>query len=209
MNRTDPSSISFGRRLAFAEATADAAYSKVKELEKNAPTRSEKQNAQELKRYRKAEKLRASQLLASDASIEELQSLDRSVLTTAHSFLIDERVKQSQFLDVLPPAFVFDEAAQERMRNWAALAPKNPAAVWANNNTVAWATPASHFERWTMNQNTPENKRLKQERTDKELQHGLTQSHDAQMKALAPKPQGSAFGSSSLGRHRSGDLYNS
>lgn len=202
MNRTDPSSLSFGRRLAFAEATADAAYSKVKELEKNAPTRADRQNAQELKRYRKAEKLRASQLLASDASIEELQSLDRSVLTTAHSFLIDERVKQAQFLDVLPPAFVFDEAAQERMRNWAALSPKNPSDVWANNNTVAWATPASHFERWTMNQNSTENKRLRQERNAKELQQGMTQAHDAQMKALVPKPQGKFFGTSALNNNR-------
>ena len=58
-------------------------------------------------------------LAAFDTSLEQLQSVDRSALTTAQAFLLDEQLKAKTHAIATPPAFYFDEAAVERLNNWA------------------------------------------------------------------------------------------
>ena len=86
--RRDPSSLSFGARLHSVEQAAATNAKRVSELEELAQSKQQKQEADAQRKYRRAERRRATSMLpAFDTSLEQLQSVDRSALTTAQAFL--------------------------------------------------------------------------------------------------------------------------
>ena len=134
-HRRDPSSLSFGARLHSVEQAAATNAKRVSELEETAQSKQQKQEADVQRRYRMSERRHATSMLAAfDTSLEQLQSVDRSALTTAQAFLLDEQLKAKTYAMATPPAFYFDEAAVERLNNWGALQPRGMAVTFLQAN---------------------------------------------------------------------------
>ena len=113
--RRDPSSLSFGARFHSVEQAAATNAKRVSELEETAQSKQQKQEADVQRNYRRAERRRATSMLAAfDTSLEQLQLVDRSALTTAQGFLLDEQLKAKTYANAAPPVFYLDEAAVER-----------------------------------------------------------------------------------------------
>ena len=133
--RRDPSSLSFGARLHSVEQAAATNAKRVSELEETAQSKQQKQEADAQRKYRRAERRRATSMLAAfDTSLEQLQSVDRSALTTAQAFLLNEQLKAKAYSNATPPAFSLDEAEVERLNNWCALQPRGMAVTFMQAN---------------------------------------------------------------------------
>ena len=106
--RRDPSSLSFGARLHSVEQAAATNAKRVSELEETAQSKQQKQEADAQRRYRRSERRRATSMLAAfDTSLEQLQSVNRSVLTTAQAFLLDEQLKAKDLCQGHPARLLF------------------------------------------------------------------------------------------------------
>ena len=133
--RRDSSSLSFGARLHSVEQAAATNAKRVSELEETAKSKQQKHEADAQRKYRRAARRRASGLLADyNTSAELLNSIDRSALTTAQAFLLDEELKAKTYAMATPPAFYFDEAVVERLNNWGALQPRGMAVTFLQAN---------------------------------------------------------------------------
>ena len=133
--RRDSSSLSFGARLHSVEQSAATNAKRVSELEETAQSNQQKQEADAQRKYRRSERRRATSMLAAfDTSLEQLQLVDRSALTTVQAFLLDEERNAKTYANAAAPAFHLDEAAFERLNNWCALQPRGMAVTFLQAN---------------------------------------------------------------------------
>jgi AICAR transformylase/IMP cyclohydrolase PurH len=115
--RTDPSSISFGRLLRQTAATVQQQQAEIAELKKGQLSEQEKAQAKQLAAERKQERLRASQMIASyDTTPDDYLSLDQSLLTTAQR----EQIRHNQNAQMsagISPLPILDRDAVQRIQN--------------------------------------------------------------------------------------------
>jgi hypothetical protein len=185
--RLDASSLSFGARVAQLEDQAVVNARRVKELEQNQSTKTEKDLARELQKARRAERQRATGMIASyDTTAEELQSLDTSSLTNAQQHLVGERIKQLAFANAVTQPFSLSFDASRRIENWRKLSAQNPTTNWGKNNTQpGFTTPLSNYERWMQNTNSQGGRESQLNR----LAHEFQMSFNAAKEAHAAKPK--------------------
>jgi len=185
--RIDPSSLSFGARVAGLEEQAVVNARRVKELEANQSTKAEKDLARELQKSRRAERQRATAMIASyETTAEELGTLDTGSLTTAQQQLVTERVKQLAFESAAATPFKLSFDASRRIENWRKLTPQNPTTAWGKNNTQpGFTAPLSNYERWVQNNTGRSGRAAEMDRLAHAAQMSLTAAKDAY--ALKPK----------------------
>lgn len=199
-SRNDPSSLSFGARLASVEKAAATNSKNVAELKDTALDRDQKQEANEQRRYRRGERKRASQLLASyETTMEQLQGVDRSALTTAQAFLLDEQIKAKAYAQS-PAKIHFDQAALQRLQNWRNLPPIDGAQSFLASNGLPQQTqPATAFERWSTRQHSPEGKQAARERERHAIEVDMNRRRYEASQKVDPKKPSQGF---QLGRIR-------
>lgn len=185
--RIDPSSLSFGSRVSQLEDQALVNARRVKELEQNQSTKTEKDLARELQKARRAERQRATGMIASyETTAGELQSLDTSSLTNAQQQLVGERLKQLAFADAVTKPFALSFDASRRIENWRKLTPQNSTVSWGKNNKAPeFAKPLSDYERWKLNNNSQAGRESQLNRLTHEYQMNINaakESHAAKPK---------------------------
>ena len=190
--RTDPSSVSFGRRLQQTETQVRHQSQAIETLQQGQLSSREKQTAKELAADRDTERMRAKQLLAScSASTEDLQSLNQSLLTPA----LREQVRlniTALYSAQAPAAIQFDEAALARINNFRQFTKENPRDVFQQNND-SFTTPANtEYERWLKNQQTPATQRLNAQRQRAEQESSLLMAKQVSSQK-AQRPSGIDF----------------
>lgn len=187
--RLDASSLSFGSRVAQLEEQAVVNARRVKELEQNQSTKTEKDLAKELQKARRAERQRATGMIASyDTTAEELHSLDTSSLTNAQQQLVGERLKQLAFADSGAKPFALSFEASRRIENWRKLSPQNSAVSWGKNNTQPGFTkPLTPYERWMQNNNSQSGRESHLNRLMHEFQMNFNSAKEVH--AAKPKKQ--------------------
>ncbi len=205
MNRTDPSSLSIGRRLRQLEQEAVTNQARVKELETNTLSSNEKEAAKEFTRARRAERNRAAAMISSyGTTADDLLSLDTSALTKAQSYLVEEQLKSLAFSDAVAPTISFSPEASLRLDNWRKLQPISGPQAFAKSNSpsTGWTEPMTAFQKWSTAQDKPEAKRQRKQELDLRMQQELTEMHQAIAAAKQPKPEGRHFGASALNNNR-------
>ena len=190
--RTDPSSVSFGRRLQQTETQVRHQSQAIETLQQGQLSSREKQTAKELAADRDTERMRAKQLLAScSASTEDLQSLNQSLLTPA----LREQVRlniTALYSAQAPAAIQFDEAALARINNFRQFTKEHPRDVFQQNND-SFTTPANtEYERWLKNQQTPATQRLNAQRQRAEQESSLLMAKQVSSQK-AQRPSGIDF----------------
>ena len=91
--RTDPSSISFGRLLRQTVNTVHQQQAEISELQKGQLSSQEKEQANQLAAERRQERRRAMQMIASyDTTADDYLSLDQTLLTRAQR----EQIRHNQ-----------------------------------------------------------------------------------------------------------------
>ena len=163
-NRNDPSSLSFGARLKALEKEAAVNQRRVQDLEGRAPSKAQQQDLKEQRAYRRQERARANQLIASyDSTAEDFDSLDRSTLTKAQAELVNQRLTAARFAEASPKGFQLTPKAGLRLQNWREAMASNPGSAFAFNNLEPeQLTPTSAFGTWTTNVKSEEDVREKQ-----------------------------------------------
>ena len=193
--RSDPSSISFGRLLRQTAATVHQQQGQIETLQKGQLSSAEKQNAQQVAAERKAERSRANQMIASYGSTaEDYASLNSSMLTPAQREQVRHNVNSLQGAAVSPLPPMSPEAAL-RIRNWQQATKANGSGVNAfsqNAAPVFGANPPTPYERWLTNQQRPETQKYN-ERMRLESNQRAAQQAQLLRAQQAPKPKGIDF----------------
>ena len=153
-NRTDPSSLSFGRLLRQTAELTNRQQREIEALKESQLSSEEKTSAQELAKERRAERLRAKQMLASfDTTLDELDTLNQALLTPALRDQLRHNRNSLQAAE-FKPVFQLGPEALLRIQNWRETAPDLSDEVWAKFNappepaaTDAWKQTARNFYR--------------------------------------------------------------
>ena len=190
-SRNDPSSLSFGARLARAERDAAQAKAELADLKQTLPNSRDLQAAALSGDVIKSQRKAAKQMLGrADASLAELSSIDPSVLTPAYAEQLRLSMKDAAFREMLPEqqgfAFHSDQAAQ-RFSTWQKrLANPEAQAFYSNNVTPDQPKPQRSFDLWASRQDSPEGRYQR----NLKLQQELDRSHMvAQAQAKQSKPE--------------------
>jgi len=190
--RSDPSSVSFGRRLQQTENQVRHQSQAIETLQQGQLSSREKQTAKELASDRDAERMRAKQLLASySASTEDLQSLNQALLTPA----LREQVRlniTALYSAQAPTAIQFDEAALARINNFRQFTKENPRDVFQQNNDPFTPPVNTGYQRWLKNQQTPATQRLNAQRQRAEQESSLLKAKQVSNQKVQ-KPSGIDF----------------
>lgn len=190
--RSDPSSISFGRLLRQTADTVHQQQAEIADLKKGQLSEQEKAQAKQLATERKQERLRASQMIASyDTTPDDYLSLDQSLLTTAQREQIrhNRNAQMSAGVSALP---VFDRDAMQRIQNMREAVRVSGGAFTQTAAPIFSAEPPTPFERWQANQNRPETQRHNQQMQLEQNQRVIQQARLQEMQQ-APRPAGIDF----------------
>lgn len=156
--RTDPSSISFGRLLRQTVDVVNRQQAEIAELRQGQLSSAEKQQVQLAATERQAEQNRALQLLASSStSPEDFQNLNQSMLTVAQREQVRLELNSQQGANLVPLQPFSPEAAL-RIRNWQQSSPQNRDGFSQTARRQFSPEPPTRFERWQANQERPETK---------------------------------------------------
>ena len=188
-SRNDPSSLSFGRRLARAELDAAQAKQELAQLKQQLPGSKELQSAalagDAIREQRKA----AKQMMArADVSLAELSSIDPASLTPMYQEQLKHSKRDAAFREMPMQSADFgfaSPAAQARFENW-----KNtttPQQNFANNNVLPGEVrPQRPYDIWSARQDSPEGKMHRNQMRQQEL---ITDETLAKSKANINKPK--------------------
>ena len=175
-SRNDPSSLSFGRRLARAELDASQAKQELAQLKKDLPSSQQLQGAALSAEVIKVQRKTAKQMLAdSTTSLEDLNTIDPAVLTPAYREQLRLNKKDAAWRELTPavPHFSFDQVAQQRFVNWqqqTAIQPRAQQDFAASNFTPEELTP---FQRWDQRQKSLAGRKWNAEQNRAEYEQGL------------------------------------
>lgn len=134
--RNDPSSLSFGTRLRRVENESANNKRRVRELEETSLDRDQKADANERRRLKRAETVKASALLVSgQASLDDLHSIDQTLLPLAQRDLIQQEIVAKGFAAAMPSLVQLTPDAMERIKNWqASFDTDDSQMLWEMNN---------------------------------------------------------------------------
>ena len=187
--RTDPSSLHFGRRLAKAEADAAQAKAELKDLKQSLPGSKELQSAALAGDAIKAQRKAAKQLMArADVSLAELSSIDPSALTPMfqEQLRLSKRDAALREMPMTQQQFQFaTPEAQARFDNWRTTL--TPQQNFVSNNVLPGeARPQRPFDLWSARQDSPEGRLHRNRVRQQEL---ITDEMLAKSKANMNKPK--------------------
>ena len=190
--RTDPSSISFGRLLRQTAATVHQQQAEIGELQKGQLSSQEKEQAKQLAAERRQERRRAMQLIASyDTTADDYLSLDQSLLTRAQREQIrhNQNAMQSAGLSSLP---AFDRDAVQRIQNMRDAARIDGDAFSQTAPREFSSNAPTPYERWLTNQQRPETQQHN-ERMRLESNQRAAQQAQLLRAQQVPRPAGIDF----------------
>ena len=151
-NRNDISALSWGRLLQQTANKVKQQDAVIKQLQENQLTDEVRQAAKDLNADRKAERMRANQMLASfDTTLEELQSLNQSLLTTAQR----EQLRLNTtaiYASKMQPFVQFDEGALQRLDNWRRSVADSSGQQLGFPEPQPFSQPQSQYEVWAKRQ---------------------------------------------------------
>jgi len=153
--RNDPSSISFGRRVQQLENLAATQANRIQELESNGLSPDAVQAGKEIAAERRAERKRANGLLADyNATIEDYQSLNQSLLTTSQKEQLRHNMNALTAAQT-QPAIQFTDDAVRRIQNWRDFKRTDGTQAFAENNSQPIGQARRPYEVWLERQNSP------------------------------------------------------
>ena len=159
MNRSDPSSLSFGRRLNAVEVRAYDAENKLQALEKAKPSADEREARRVEAAARKAERNRAQQLIGSvNSSLDDLQSVDTAKLTRSEQAGIQQAIDAAKYAQMAPTPIRFTDQAAVRIQNWRQQSLMQSQST--GGEAASFPTPPTQFQRWAQRQDSPEGRRV-------------------------------------------------
>ena len=188
-SRNDPSSLSFGRRLARAELDAAQAKQELVQLKQQLPGSKELQSAalagDAIKQQRKA----AKQMMArADVSLAELSSIDPASLAPMYQEQLRLSKRDAAYREMPMQAADFSfptPAAQARFENWKNTI--NPQQNFVSNNVLPGEMrPQRPYDIWSARQDSPEGKMHRNHARQQEL---ITDEMLAKSKANISKPK--------------------
>ncbi len=195
--RNDPSSLSFGRRLAKAEHDASTARLELDQLKKNLPNSRSLEGAAMAADVIKQQRKAAKQMLADGTtSFEDLNSIDPSVLTPAYQEQLRLNKRDAAMREQAPaaPSFAFEGAALQRFENWkqqSILNPQAQQAFAATNFTPEQLTP---FQRWDQRQKSIAGRRWNAAQHKAEYEREAVKARRQSELKRQHKPQGKNIG---------------
>lgn len=195
--RTDPSSLSFGRRLSKAEHDASTARLELEQLKKDLPNSRSLEGAAMAADVIRQQRKSAKQMLADHTtSLEDLNSIDPSVLTPAYreQLRLNKRDAAMRELPPAAPSFAFDGLAFQRFENWRqdeALRPKAQQAFAETNFTPEQLTP---FQRWNQRQKSLAGRQWNAQQSQAEYQRDLMFARRESELKRQHKPKGRTIG---------------
>ena len=155
--RNDPSSISFGARVKALEGLTASQANEIKDLKENGLSSEAVAAGKQLAAERKGERQRCNQVLANyNSTIDDLQGLNQSLLTTAQKEQIRFNMQALQAAQ-FKPAIQFSDDALRRMDNWRSFVKTNGPQAFAENNLQP-AQPKRVFDLWKERQDSPKGK---------------------------------------------------
>lgn len=153
--RNDPSSISFGRRVQQLENLAATQANRIQELESNGLSPDAVQAGKEIAAERRAERKRANGLLADyNATIEDYQSLNQSLLTTSQKEQLRHNMNALTAAQT-QPAIQFTDDAVRRIQNWRDFKRTDGTQAFAENNSQPIGRARRPYDVWLERQNSP------------------------------------------------------
>ena len=161
INRNDPASLSFGRRVNNLEALTQAQAKQIEQLTKGQLSSEEKLSAKELAAAKREERQRANQMLASyDTTLDDLDSLNQSLLSRSRREQIRHNKNGLHASQMSGAAVRFDDAALSRLDNWKQMSASRPAQQsFTANNVLPWdAKPQRPYDIWKSRQDGPQGK---------------------------------------------------
>jgi hypothetical protein len=170
-NRNDYTSISFGARLSRAERDAAQAKAELSELKQALPNSKDLQAAAMTADVIKQQRRSAKQMMSrADATLEELNSIDPSVLTPQ----FQEQLRLSKTdaawreLPMEQQGFQFQTPqAEARFRSWSSALPQQD--FTANNVLPGEAKPQRAFDIWSARQDSPEGRYQRNKKNQQQL----------------------------------------
>lgn len=191
--RNDPSSLSFGRRLAKAETEAATARQEVEALKKELPAAKQMQQAADVI---KAQRTAAKQMIArGNSTVEELQGIDASVLTPSMREQLRHSINDAAYrqMDFQAQPFSFQtQDAELRFRNWQASC-ANQEQVFTQHNMEPPTNP--QYQKWLQSQQSIEGRQLNALRQKQDIERNLMlRSSQSQQNKKASKADGFHLG---------------
>lgn len=188
--RNDPSSLSFGARLARAETDAHHAKQELAELKKSLPNSRELQSAALSGDAIKAQRKSAKQMISrTDASLAELSTIDPSVLTPAYQEQLRLSVRDAAFREMTPEQQTFQfqtPEAQARFDNWKTTSQLQD--FHANNVMPGEQKPQRPFDLWKARQDSPDGKYQRHLKQQQELKRDeLLRKSESDRRNIQPK----------------------
>ena len=180
MNRTDPSSLSFGRAIRQAQQDAALARAEVEALKSSLPNDAAMQAAAIAGETVRAQRRNAKRMLADrSTTLDQLNAIDSSVLTPAmaeqlrmnrNDALMAQEMSQPQMLQIQ------SLAALQRFDNWrqqAALNADTP--VQQPSIDFGFTEKQTPYQRWLERQNSPIGRRVAARSLQLEQEQSLAQ----------------------------------
>ena len=194
-SRQDPSSLSFGRRLMNAERDAAEAKRELANLKQDLPNSKDLQAAALTADVIKQQRQAAKQLMSrADASLEELNSIDPSVLTPQFQEQLRLSKTDAAWRDIpmQQQSFQFQTSqAEARFQNWASAQPQQD--FTKNNVLPGEQKPQRPYDVWKSRQDSPEGKYQRNLKRQQELSRDvMLRRADAQRNK--PKAKGTDLG---------------
>ena len=195
--RNDHPSLSWGHRLREAERDAAKALQRLDELEKSLPSSRQLSGAAMAADVIRQQRKSAKQMLADHTtSLEDLNSIDPSVLTPAYREQLRLNKKDAALRELAPeaPTLAFDGQVLQRFENWrqqAALQPKAQQAFAASNFTSEELTP---FQRWDQRQKSLAGRQWNAQQRHAEYQKDLMLARRQSELKRQHKPKGRTVG---------------
>ena len=195
--RNDPSSISFGKRLSKAEHDTANAWIELNQLKKALPNSRSLEGAAMAADVIKQQRKCAKQMLVDHStSLEDINSIDPSVLTPAYREQLRLNKRDAAMRELAPeaPTFAFDDQALQRFENWRqdeALRPKDQQAFAETNFTPEQLTP---FQRWNQRQKSLAGRQWNAQQRQAEYQRDLMFARRENQLKRQHKPKGRTIG---------------
>lgn len=194
MNRTDPTSVSLGRRLRHAEAETIALRRELDELKKSMPSSSSMRDVEMASKAFKAQKREAQRLLADpNASLEQLNAIDPSTLSLAHQEQLRMNKNSLMFQQMEPMQLQFDEAAQARFNNWRAKSVPSPLQQQDFATGNLWPQAETPFQKWDRRSKSPAGRKWNEQQLRAEYDRNFMRAQ-AERGQSKTEPKGKNFG---------------
>lgn len=195
--RSDPSSINFGRRLAKAELDAATAKQELAQLKDALPNNQALQAAALAgETIRQQRKLAKQAISRADVTVDELNSIDPAALTPAYQEQLRLRKRDVLLAQELqqPQLMQFNDAAQQRFQNWQAQARISQPQQRDFTASNLWPEQQTPYERWDARKRSLDGRQWDAKQQRAQYDRDLMEARARFQEANKTKPSGKNYG---------------